>query len=126
MVQPVTDYWRSAFKASDNDFSGKRQKLAPDGDGEASSAAAATVPPPAVPTDSHDEGAHDQKSDDVVASIPPTVPTDSHDEGVHDQKSDDEATPTPTQQNPIDELMEQELIAELETQIISEEGRSVS
>ncbi|CAE7472436.1 nlaXM, partial [Symbiodinium sp. KB8] len=96
MVQPVTDYWRSAFKASDNDFSGKRQKLAPDGDGEASSAAAATVPPPAVPTDSHDEGAHDQKSDD--------------------------ATPTPTQQNPIDELMEQELIAELETQIISEEG----
>ncbi|CAE7244005.1 nlaXM [Symbiodinium microadriaticum] len=93
VVQPLTDYWRSAF-------SDKRQKLSSGGDsgyGEASvssvaAVAVATPPPPTVPTDVYAE-VHDQTMD--ATAPPPTVPT------------------------AIDPLEEQSLLAELETQIMS-------
>ena len=105
VVQPLTDYWRSAF-------SDKRQKLSSGGDsgyGEASvssvaAVAVATPPPPTVPTDVYAE-VHDQTMD--ATAPPPTVPT------------------------AIDPLEEQSLLAELETQIMSpapsqrEEGQSM-
>lgn len=53
VVQPLTDYWKSAFKPSDNNE--KRQKLSHDRDSEPSNAVSSSVLPPVPPTGSRDE-----------------------------------------------------------------------
>ncbi|CAE7794572.1 nlaXM [Symbiodinium sp. CCMP2456] len=95
VVQPLTDYWRSAFKADDNDFSEKRQKLSPSRDSAAASASTAHPPPP--PTMS------------AASSPQPTVPEpmDETEEAMLIAELETQIIP-PSPQSPLRSLSRQE------------------